>query len=44
MNKTMINALNKSAINYGAEYVVPATTAPPKRSGSGKIKKPKSGR
>ena len=44
MNKTMINALNKSAVNYGTEYVIPSSTAPPKRSGSGKTKKPKSGR
>jgi hypothetical protein len=44
MNKTMMTALNKSAVNYTQDYVVTSAVAPPKRSGSGKAKKPKSGR
>ena len=44
MNKTMINAINKSSINSSVDYVIPTTTVPPKRSSSGKTKKPKSGR
>ena len=44
MNKTMMSALNKSAINYSTEHVSQQIAAPPKRSSSGKTKKPKSGR
>lgn len=43
MNKTMVSALNKSGGSHKVEYMI-QTTAPPKRSGSGKVKKPKSGR
>lgn len=44
MNKTMVSALNKSTGPHKTEYIIPSTTVPPKRSGSGKPKKPKSGR
>lgn len=44
MNKTMVNALNKSSVNHSADYIVASSTVPPKRSNSGKVKKPKSGR
>lgn len=40
----MINALNKSSVNHSVDYVVASSNAPPKRSNSGKVKKPKSGR
>lgn len=44
MNKTMVNALNKSGTNAATEHTVPSAALPAKRSGSGKAKKPKSGR
>jgi hypothetical protein len=39
MNKTMVNALNKSGGPHKSDYIIPNTTSAPKRSGSGKVKK-----
>jgi hypothetical protein len=45
MNKTMVNALNKSTGSSKNDHMIQnASTNPPKRSSSGKTKKPKSGR
>lgn len=44
MNKTMVTAMNKSSGPHKSDYLISSVTAPAKRSGSGKAKKPKSGR
>jgi hypothetical protein len=38
MNKTMVNALNKSGRVHKTDYIINGSN-PPKRSGSGKVKK-----
>lgn len=40
----MVNVQNKSSGPHKTDYLISSIAAPPKRSGSGKTKKPKSGR
>ena len=40
MNKTMVTAMNKSSGPHKSDYLISSVTAPAKRSGSGKAKKP----